>query len=148
MAFEDFPVGHRFTTSAITLDDAAIIDFAREHDPQPFHIDAEAARDTAYGGLISSGFQTLLVAFGLTLREGGWAEASMGSPGMNDLRWLRPVRPGDTLHVEAEVTEARASRSKPDRGFVTLSCRVVNQENVPVMTYSGIHILRRRAGRE
>lgn len=144
MYFEDFPVGHGYTTSNFTLSEAEIISFAQAHDPQPFHMDPEAARHSPYGGLIASGFQTLTAAFGKTLAEGGWAGASMGSPGMEDLRWLRPVRPGDVLHVEAEVLESRASNSKPDRGFTKVFYEVSDAQGRAVMSYTTTHILRRR----
>ena len=143
--FEDFDVGHRFKTSAVTLDETQIVEFARQHDPQPFHIDAEAARQSPYGGLIASGFQTLLEAFKLTLAEGGWAEASMGSPGMEAVEWRKPVRPGDRLHVEAEVLKSTPSKSKPDRGFTVIRCDVVNQAGDVAMSYTSTHILRRRS---
>jgi acyl dehydratase len=142
--FEDFPAGHRYTTSAFCLSEDDIIGFARQNDPQPFHIDPEAARASPYGGIIASGFQTLIEAFKRTLDEGGWAGASMGSPGMEDIRWLAPVRPGDSLHVQAEVLEARASASRPDRGFVKIRHDVLTPDNRLAMSYTATHILRRR----
>ena len=142
--FEDFPAGHRYVTSALTLSEADILAFAREHDPQPFHIDPEAAAASVYGGIIASGFQTLLTAFRQTLAEGGWAGASMGSPGMEALQWLRPVRPGDRLHAEAEVLSSTPSRSKPDRGFTVIRTDVLNQSGERVMSYTSTHMLRRR----
>ncbi|WP_249200537.1 MaoC family dehydratase [Thetidibacter halocola] len=145
MAFEDFPLGHRFTTSTVTLTEEAIIAFAQANDPQPFHLDAEAAKESPYGGIIASGFQTMIEAFKLTLAEGGWADASMGSPGMEEVRWILPVRPGDTLHVEAEVLKSTASRSKPDRGFTVIRYDVLNQAGERVMSYTSTHMLRRRA---
>ena len=144
--FEDFPPGHTYATGAAVLEEADIVGFARQHDPQPFHIDPEAAARSVYGGIIASGFQTLLTAFRLSLAEGGWAGASMGSPGIEDLRWLSPVRPGDALRVEAEVLSARASRSKPDRGFTVIRRAVINQKGETVMTYTSTHMLRRRPG--
>ena len=142
--FEDFPAGMRFRTGTVRLRRDEIIAFAREHDPQPFHIDPEAAEDSPYGGLIASGFQTMLTAFRLSLQDGGWAEASMGSPGMDEVRWLRPVRPGSTLHVEGEVVSSRPSQSKPDRGFTEIAYRVIDKQHNVVMTYRTTHILRRR----
>ena len=146
--FEDFPVGHRYTTCPAVLDEAAIIAFAREHDPQPFHVDRQAAAGSVYGGIIASGFQTLLTAFRLTLAEGGWAGASMGSPGIEALRWLKPVRPGDRLHADAEVLDSRPSRSKPDRGFTVIRTDVINQHGETVMSYTSTHMLRRRPDRD
>jgi acyl dehydratase len=142
--FEDFTPGQRFRTAGATLSEAQILDFAWAHDPQPFHIDKEAAAASPYGGLIASGFQTLLVSFRLIHQERIINAASLGSPGLDELRWLRPVRPGDTLHVEAEVRESRPSGSKPDRGMVVIAYTVANQAGEPVMTYRAMHLLRRR----
>jgi acyl dehydratase len=142
--FEDFAPGQRFRTAGATLSEAQILDFAWAHDPQPFHLDQEAAKASPYGGLIASGFQTLLVSFRLIYQERIINAASLGSPGLDELRWPRPVRPGDTLTVEAEVRECRPSASKPDRGLVTIAYTVVNQRGEPVMTYRAMHLLRRR----
>ncbi|MFZ5962099.1 MaoC family dehydratase [Thalassococcus sp. BH17M4-6] len=144
MAFEDLPVGVTFTTEAQAIGLQEILDFARIWDPQPFHIDAEAAAASPFGGIIASGFHTMLVAFVLTLRAGVWTDASMGSPGMDEIRWLQPVRPDDVLHVRAEVVSSKASTSKPDRGFTVIRYDVHRADGVKVMTYSATHILRRR----
>ena len=144
MYFDDLPKGFTYETGAKTLTEEDILGFARQHDPQYFHTDPEAAKNSPYGGLIASGFQTMISAFKLTLAEGGWAGASMGSPGMSELRWILPVRPGDSLHVEAEVIAARASGKKPDRGYVTLRHDVLNQTGALAMTYTSVNILRRR----
>ena len=143
--FEDFAAGERFTTAGCTLSEAQILAFALEWDPQPFHLDKIFAAEGPYAGLIASGFQTLLISFRLWHAAGVINAASIGSPGMDDLRWTAPVRPGDTLHVEAEVLETRESRSKPDRGTAVIAYAVVNQEAVPVMTYRVTHLFRRRA---
>ncbi|MDX6750018.1 MaoC family dehydratase [Geminicoccaceae bacterium 1502E] len=142
--FEDFEAGQRFTTQGCTLSEAQILDFAWQWDPQPFHIDREAAGQGPFGGLIGSGFQTLVVAFRLFYQERIINAASMGSPGLDELRWLRPVRPGDTLRVEAEVREARPSRSREDRGTAIIAYTVLNQNGEAVMTFLATHILRRR----
>jgi acyl dehydratase len=142
--FEDFAPGQRFRTAGATLSEAQILDFAWAHDPQPFHLDKEAAAASPYGGIIASGFQTLLVSFRLIYQERIINAASLGSPGLDELRWPRPVRPGDTLKVEAEVRECRPSASRPDRGLVTIAYTVVNQEDEPVMSYRAMHLLRRR----
>lgn len=141
---EDFEVGREFETAGCTLSEAQILDFAWLHDPQPFHIDREAAAAGPYGGLIASGFQTLLVAFRLFYQERVINAASLGSPGMDELRWLAPVRPGDTLRVRARVLERRPSRSRPDRGIAVLDYTVLNQRSEPVMTFKITHILTRR----
>lgn len=141
--FEDFTVGRRFETRGVTLSEAQILDFAWQWDPQPFHIDKEAAGDWGYGGLIASGFHTLCAAFRMVVQARIFTAASLGSPGVDKLRWLRPVRPGDTLRVELEVLEARLSQSKPDRGLVTLLYRVFNQRREEVMRLEAVQILRR-----
>jgi len=142
--FDDFAAGERFTTAGCTLSEAQILAFALDWDPQPFHLDKTFAEAGPYGGLIASGFQTLLVSFRLWHAAGVINAASIGSPGMDELRWTAPVRPGDTLHVEAEVLETKASRSKPDRGTAVIAYAVVNQKGDEVMTYRVTHLLRRR----
>lgn len=141
---EDFTVGRVFTTRGCTLSEAQILDFAWQHDPQPFHIDKVAAAESPYGGIIASGFQTLLVAFRLFYQEKVINAASMGSPGMDEVRWVAPVRPGDTIRVRAEVLDVRPSRSRPDRGTALLAYTVTNQRDETVMTFKCHHILRRR----
>ncbi|MDX1529095.1 MAG: MaoC family dehydratase [Gammaproteobacteria bacterium] len=143
--FDDFSPGDRFVSKGVTFTEADIISFALRYDPQPFHIDVEAAARSPYGGLIASGFHTLAQGFRMLLQEGMFAECSMGSPGMDELRWLAPVRPGDTLHMEGEVVAARPSSSKPDRGILKVSYRALNQRGETVMTLSMAHLLRRRA---
>ncbi len=142
--FEDFAVGQSFRTAGCTLSEAQILEFGWAHDPQPFHIDAEAARSGPFGGLIASGFQTLLVAFRLVYQERIINAASLGSPGLDELRWLRPVRPGDTLRVSGEVREVTPSRSRPDRGIVTIAYAVSDQSAATVMTFRAMHLLRRK----
>jgi acyl dehydratase len=142
---DDFEVGERFRGVGITVSEAQILDFALAYDPQPFHINKEAAAESPYGGLIASGFQTLAIGFRSFYQAGAINHASMGSPGLDELRWLKPVRPGDTLHTEVEVKSKRASRSKPDRGILHLAWEVKNQSGETVMTLTGIHLLRRRA---
>lgn len=144
MYFDDMPVGFRYETGAKTLSREEIVDFARQWDPQPFHLDEEAAKASPYGRLIASGFHTLLVAFTLTLRASDWSDSSMGSPGMDAIRWSHPVYPGDTLHVRAEVVKATPSRSRVDRGYVDVENEVVNQDGRVVASYRATHILRRR----
>jgi acyl dehydratase len=143
--FDDFEVGERFTSPGITVSEAQILDFALAYDPQPFHLDKEAATASLYGGLIASGFQTLALGFRAFYQAGVINHCSLGSPGLDELRWLKPVRPGDTLHTEVEVKSKRASRSKPDRGVLYLAWEVKNQTGEIVMTLTGMHLLRRRA---
>jgi acyl dehydratase len=141
---DDLTPGQQFSSPGITLTEAEIIDFAWRYDPQPFHLDANAAADSPYGGLIASGFQSLAICFRLFIQSGILAESSMGSPGIDELRWLAPVRPGDTLHSEIEVLEIRPSRSKPDRGIARLSYQAVNQRQEIVLSFVVMHLLRCR----
>ena len=145
MFFDDLPVGYRFDTAAKALPLGAIMEFARQWDPQPFHLDAEAAAASPYGGIIASGFHTLLTSFTQTLDAGIWNEASMGSPGMTDIQWLLPVRPDDILRTRAEVVASVPSTSRPDRGRTTIAYEVLNQTDAVVMRYTAIHILRRKS---
>ncbi|MEO3413713.1 MaoC family dehydratase [Roseovarius sp. CAU 1744] len=144
MFLDDLTVGYEFETGSRTLDRDAIIGFARNWDPQPFHLDDEAARASPYGGLIASGFHTMLTAFVLTLEADIWNEASMGSPGMDELRWRAPVRPGDTLRARGKVQSVTPSGSRPDRGRAVIGYEVLNQDDTVVMSYLITHILRRR----
>ena len=142
--FDDFKVGDKFATATKTVTQDMILEFAKLYDPQPFHLDPVAAQHSIYGGLIASGFQTLALGFRLIWDTGIFAACSMGSPGFDELRWLKPVRPGDTLHVEMEVTDSRPSRSKPDRGIMRGAYRYLNQNGEPVLTFNSMHLLRRR----
>ena len=142
--FEEFAVGDRFTSGTVTIGESDITDFARRYDPQPFHIDPAAAKETIFGGLIASGFQTLAYGFRSVIDTGLFVACSMGSPGFDELRWLKPVRPGDTLHVECEVVEIRPSQSKPDRGIVRFAYRYINQRGEVVLTMIAMQLLRRR----
>ena len=140
MFFEDFSPGDRFTTGSRTLTEAEIIDFASRWDRQFFHLDAEAAKESIYGGLIASGFHTLLTTFDLVVEAAIWTESSQGSPGMESLRWLKPVRPGDTLTVDVEVVECTPSR-RGDRGYVTWDHTTRNQRGETVMAFRSTGIL-------
>jgi len=146
MYFDDLPVGFAFDTGRRTVTETEILDFARKWDPQYFHTDPEAAQASPYGGLIASGFHTLLIAFALDLGADIWTEASMGSPGFDTLRWIRPVRPGDTLRCRIEVTSSSPSQSRTDRGRTGFQHTVYNQDDEVVMTYHATVILARRPG--
>ena len=141
--FDDFQVGERFRSPGVTLTESDIIGFALAYDPQPFHIDAEAAAKSSFGGLIASGLHTLSLGWRMFLDEGVLRACSMGSPGIEELKWTAPVRPGDTLYTEAEVLEMRPSSSKPDRGSLRMGYRVVNQRQETVLTMTIIQILKR-----
>ena len=141
---EDFNPGDRFESRGRTVPEAEIIDFALRYDPQPIHIDAEAAKHSPYGGLIASGFHTMAVAFRLAWDTGIFSACSLGSPGIDELRWLKPVRPGDTLRTVIEIVDARPSASKPDRGVCRIKYDVFNQNDEQVMTMTAVQILARR----
>ncbi|HET8577235.1 MAG TPA: MaoC family dehydratase [Methylomirabilota bacterium] len=141
---EDFRPGDRFRSAELTVSEALILEFARFYDAQPFHADPEAAKATVYGGLIASGIQTIAITFKLFLETGALAACSLGSPGLDEIRWKLPVRAGDTVRVEVEVLEARDSTSKPDRGIVRLRYTAFNQRGEAVMTMIGNQLCRRR----
>ena len=143
MYFEDFNPGQRFHTGERTLSEQDIIQFAGQWDRQFFHLDAEAAKSSIFGGLIASGWHTLLVTFDLVVEAAIWTESSQGSPGFERVRWLIPVRPGDTLSVEVEVVETTPSR-KGDRGYVVWDHTTRNQHRDTVMMFRSTNILMRR----
>jgi acyl dehydratase len=131
---DDFKAGDRFeSTSGYTFTDADIIQFAHRYDPQTFHLDAESAKKSIFGGLIASGFQTLAATFRL-VHSIGFLSHNMGGPGIDELRWLKPVRPGDTLRAVVEIVEVVPSKSKPDRGALKYRVAAVNQRGETVMT--------------
>ncbi|MFT6914511.1 MAG: acyl dehydratase [Motiliproteus sp.] len=140
----DFKLGERFVTPGVTLTESAIIDFAMKYDPQSFHLDVSAAADSLFGGLIGSGFQTLALSFRLFIQSGILEACSMGSPGMDEVRWLAPVRPGDTLYTEVEVLEVKPSTSKPDRGILRMRYIAINQDGERVLSYIINHFVKRR----
>ncbi len=142
--YEDFAVGDRFRSQGVTLTESQIMDFAFQYDPQPFHIDKEAAAQSLFGGLVASGFQTLALSFRMIYQANIFNACNAGSPGLDDLRWLHPVRPGDTLSVEAEIAEMRPSGSKPDRGWVKVAYRTTNQDGRAVMSFTANQIFLRR----
>lgn len=145
LTLEDLKPGDKFACPGITLTEAEIIGFALKYDPQPFHLDTGAAEASIYGGLIASGFQVVSLCFRMFIQMGLFRTTSMGSPGIDELRWLAPVRPGDTLHTEVEVGEVKPSRSKPDRGIARLHYRAVNQRGEVVTSFVVNHLLRTRA---
>ena len=145
MYFDDLTVGFFHVTDARSLSEAEIIAFAEQYDPQFFHTDPVAAKDSIYGGIIASGFQTLIVAFDLILSSGVWTEASMGSPGLDQVRWKLPVRPGDSIRVRMTVTATEPSKSRPDRGRTTIFYEILNQKDEIVSSYYAVQLLKRRS---
>ncbi len=135
--FEDYTVGEvaEFGDHAVTEEE--IIRFARAYDPQPFHTDPEAAKASHFGGLIASGWMTGSIVMRLYCDHFIPPHSAMGSPGIDKLQWLRPVRPGDRLRARATILATVRSRSKPDRGVVTILQEAVNQDGATVMSYEG-----------
>lgn len=148
MYFEDFEPGQRFTTASKTITQDEIIAFAGEWDKQSFHLDPVAAENSIYGGLIASGFHTLLISFNLIVEAAIWTESSQGSPGMENVRWLAPVRPGDVLTVQFEVVSKRLSSTRADRGYVLWDHVTRNQSGTDVLSFrsTGINLLRGQIG--
>jgi acyl dehydratase len=142
--FEDYVPGTSVDCGSFSLSEAEIIAFATEYDPQPFHIDPLAAKSGPFGGLIASGWHTTSRMMRLLVDNYVSQESGLGAAGVDELRWLRPVRPGDTLHVRATVVEARRSSSKPDRGIVKTLMELTNQDGDLVMTVTAINFVRAR----
>ena len=143
-AFEDFHVGQVIACGSRTVTAAEIVAFATQFDPQPFHIDAEAAKRSIYGSLIASGWHTASLAMRMACDAYLLDSTSAGSPGIDTLRWLKPVRAGDTIRVDLHATEVRPSKSRPDRGIVVFEWHVHNQHDELVMTNRGMGLFLRR----
>ena len=142
--FEDFKPGDVIELGSRTISKESILAFAREFDPQPFHTDEEAAKRSIYGGLLASGWHTGSLLMRI-LNDGLLKDtASLGSPGVDELRWLKPVRPGDVLSARMTVLESIPSRSKPDRGLIRSLMEMRNQHGEVVLTIRGLSLLGRR----
>lgn len=144
--FEDYVPGTVVACGSIAVDAEEVVDFARRFDPQPFHVDAKAAALGPFGGLVASGWHTASLMMRLLVEHYLSPVASLGSPGVDELRWLQPVRPGDRLSLRVTVGEARRSRSKPDRGIVEARIELLNQRDVVVMTVRAMTLMRCRPG--
>lgn len=142
--FEDFEPGQTIALGSITFTEADIIDFATRFDPQDFHIRPDLARESPFGGLIASGWHTCSQMMRMLVDQCVANSSCMGSPGCDELRWLRPVRPGDTIRSEIVVTEARPSASRPDRGMVRFDWNAYNQRDEHVVAIKGMLIFGRR----
>jgi len=143
--FEDFKTGERFDSEGLTLTQAQIIEFALTWDPQPFHMDVEAADRSAFGGLVASGFHVAALTVRLIRDTGLMSGTGLGTTAADDVHWLKPVRPGDTLSVRAEVVEITPARARTDRGFVRLRYTTSNQNREVVMTMNLNHVVARRS---
>lgn len=144
--FEDFEEGQVFGLGEKTLTKEEIVAFAREYDPQPFHVDEEAARGSAFGGLVASGWHTAAVFMRLYVDAVLHRAASMGSPGVEELRWLKPVRPGDPLSASLTVLGTEPSSRNPRRGTVYFVSEVRNGRGEKVMTMKARGLFARRNG--
>ena len=142
--WEDLRQGGRIEMGTHTFTEADIIAFARQFDPQPFHVDPEAAGKSFFGGLIASGWHTCCMAMRLMVDKYVNRSASLGSPGLDNIRWLAPVRAGDTITYYRTTTASRASESKPEIGLLQSRWEAVNQRGETVMTMEGWGMFRRR----
>lgn len=142
--FEDYVPGSVHEFGKIRVEEDEIIRFARRFDPQVFHTDPEAAKQTVYEGLIASGWHSAGLMMRLFVDHYLSHVASLGSPGVDELRWLKPVRPGDTLSLRITVSETKRSRSKPDRGLVCSDVEAMNQKREVVMTMKALNFIRCR----
>jgi acyl dehydratase len=142
--FDDFVVGERFELGEEAITEQEIVEFASRYDPQPFHLDPAAAAASHFGGLVASGWMTASVMMRLMCKHFISPQASMGSPGIDQLRWLLPVRPGDRLRARVQVQSVVPSRSKPDRGVVTLQQELLNQNNQVVLSMITLAMMQRK----
>jgi len=143
--FEDIQIGQKGSFGRYEVTREEVTEFAGKYDPQPFHLSDEAAAQTHFGRLSASGWHTCamtmsMVVANLTANK----QAGLGSPGIDELRWLKPVYPGDTLRCETEIIETRASQSRPEMGSFRSKMTVLNQDDVPVMTFTSIGLIRTR----
>jgi acyl dehydratase len=142
--WEDFKAGEVLQLGEKRVDKEEIIAFAKQFDPQPFHVDEAAAKASMYGGLIASGWHTVALVMRMMCDSYMLDSASLGSPGVENLKWLKPVRPGDTLRAQRTTLEVRASASRPEMGLVKTRWEVFNQTGEPVMTMEGYGMFGRR----
>ena len=143
--FEDLEVGAETCFGSYEVTREEVIEFARKYDPQPFHLSDEAAAKTHFGRIAASGWHTAAMTMAVLARYVVAHEyAGLGSPGIDDLRWKKPVYPGDTLHVHGQIVEKTLSRSKPEMGSYRTHTTVTNQDGVTVMSFTSIVLIRRR----
>jgi acyl dehydratase len=143
--FEDYPVGAVAQYGPIVVDEAEVIEFGRRFDPQEFHTDPVKAAQGPFGGVVASGWHTGSMMMRVLVDRYLSRTAGMGSPGMDELRWTAPVRPGDRLWVRVTVVEARRSESKPDRGLVRILIEVLNERDTVAMSVKAMTLVRCRA---
>jgi acyl dehydratase len=145
--FEDFQVGEVTELGPVDVSEAEIVEFATRYDPQPFHIDPDAAPSSPFGGLVASGWHTTALFMGMFVRGILLDSASMGSPGVEEIRWTEPVRPGDRLTARVTVTDTQPSATKAGRGTVFTSSEVFNQDGTLVLRMKARGFFARREAR-
>ena len=145
--WEDMELGAERVFGSYEVTREEVLEFARKYDPQPFHLSDEAAAQTHFGRLAASGWHTCAMTMAVIVRAiTDDKQAGLGSPGVDELRWQKPVYPGDTLTVTGTIVDKTPSRSKPEIGTIRTQTIVTNQDDVPVMTYTSIVLMRRRPG--
>ena len=143
--FEDLEIGAETYFGSYEVTREEVLEFARKYDPQPFHLSDEEAAKTHFGRIAASGWHTCAMTMAVIARHVvEHQQAGLGSPGIDDLRWKRPVYPGDTLHVRSIIVEKTPSRSKPDMGSFRSEMTITNQDGQPVMTFTSIVLIRKR----
>ena len=142
--FEDYEAGNVYEFGSIAVSEEEIVEFARRYDPQFFHTDPVKAAASEFGGIIASGFHTVSLAMRLFVDHYLSHVASLASPGVDEIRWPKPLRPGDTIRIRVSILEARLSRSKLDRGIVRSRVEAINQSQDLVLSMTTVSILRRR----
>jgi len=145
---EDLAAGQTFRSGRLRVNEAEIKRFAAEFDPQPFHLDEAAARNTMFAGLAASGWHTAALTMRLLVDSELKLAGGLIGAGVDELRWPKAVRPGDELHLESEILEVRVSKSRPNQGFIKLRTTTLNQNDEPVQTFIGNLIVPRRPGAE
>lgn len=141
---EDFKVGETWQSGSVVLSQEDMIAYAKANDPQPIHVDPEAAKSGPFGGIIASGWQIAALSMRLFVEAGGYGDAPIVGLGIDELRWKQVVRPGDALRTVREIVEVRRSASKPDRGTIRVRVTVLNQRDEPVLTYYALGQVRAR----
>ncbi|MGD3112205.1 MaoC family dehydratase [Streptomyces sp. YGL11-2] len=142
--FEDYTAGATYEYGTVAVTEQEIIGFASQYDPQSFHVDPVAAKQGPFGGLVASGWHTVALMMQLFARHYLSTVASLGSPGVDELRWLRPVRPGDRLRLRLHTLDTRLSRSDPRRGIVRTHAELIDQSGEPVLRVTVVNLLRTR----
>jgi len=142
--FEDYTEGAMYEFGSVTVKEEEIIEFARQYDPQPFHTNPDIAQTTGFGGIVASGWHTAGMAMKLLVENYLPGRSALGSPGVDQLRWHKPVRPGDILSVRVTIIETKQSRSNPARGLLRTFVEVMNQQREVVTSWRGMMVLLRR----